>query len=74
MVIDRGGQPELVRDNVDGFLWGNIDELVNFTRTVIVDRNIRERLSKTAIKSAERFNEDRFRERLLTLVASMESS
>lgn len=74
VVIDRGGQPELVRDNVDGFLWGNIDELVNFTRTVIVDRNIRERLSKTAIKSAERFNEDRFRERLLTLVASMESS
>ncbi len=72
VVIDRGGQPELVRDGVDGRLWETMDELVERTREIIADPASRERLAAAAVESAGRFSEERFRDRLLELVASLE--
>ena len=72
VVINRGGQPELVTAGVDGLLWETIDELVDWTREIIADTDSRERLAEAAVESAGRFSEARFRDRLLELVASLE--
>jgi glycosyltransferase involved in cell wall biosynthesis len=72
VVINRGGQPELVRDGVDGRLWETMDELMARTGEIIANPNLRERLAAAAMESAGRFSEERFRDRLLELVASLE--
>ncbi len=72
VVINRGGQPELVSEGVDGALWETMDELVSWTREIIADDEARERLAAAAVKSAGRFSEERFRDRLLEMVASLE--
>jgi len=71
VVINRGGQPELVTAGVDGALWETLDELMARTGEIIADRATRERLAARAVTSAERFSEERFRDRLLELVATL---
>ena len=71
VVINRGGQPELVTAGVNGALWETLDELAERTAEIIADDVTRERLAARAVVSAERFSEERFRDRLLELVATL---
>ena len=72
VVINQGGQPELVTEGVDGALWETVEELMSRTREIIADPERRRRLAAVAVESASRFSEERFRDRLLELVASLE--
>ena len=57
VVINRGGQPELVTAGVNGALWETLDELAERTAEIIADDVTRERLAARAVVSAERFSE-----------------
>ncbi len=37
VVINKGGQPEIVRDGVDGFVWNDSRELKEITLKLITD-------------------------------------
>jgi glycosyltransferase involved in cell wall biosynthesis len=60
IVIAAGGQPEIVRDGVDGYLWGTLDELVNRTRIVAVNDTLRRRLAAAARERSFAYSPQRF--------------
>jgi len=64
VVINKGGQPEIVSHGETGFVWNTIDELKRFTRTLIADDRLRERMSIAARERAQQFARDRFIDRL----------
>lgn len=71
VVINSGGQPEVVTHRVDGLLWDSRQELIDLTFELIEDPEMLERLSQKAVGSATQFGEDRFRRHFLELVESM---
>lgn len=40
VVINRGGQPDIVRNNQDGFLWNNEKELIEMTEKLMRDQRL----------------------------------
>jgi len=55
VVIARGGQPELIRHGVDGYLWQTIAELLAYTRQLVGDVALRQTLAAAAHASSRRF-------------------
>jgi glycosyltransferase involved in cell wall biosynthesis len=68
VVIDRAGQKEIVRENVDGFRWTTPDELLALTAEVAGDDALRARLSAAAVTRAQEYSEDAFAERWHAIV------
>ncbi|MBI2621382.1 MAG: glycosyltransferase family 4 protein [Candidatus Levybacteria bacterium] len=60
VVINAGGQKEIVEDGKNGFLWDNPDELIKLTMKIINDKDLFEKISRNAINRAKFFTEDRF--------------
>ncbi len=60
VVINAGGQKEIVKNNLNGYLWENTVELINKTKLLIKDQEVWFRLSQDARSSAEKFNKQRF--------------
>jgi glycosyltransferase involved in cell wall biosynthesis len=74
VVIDAGGQPEIVRDGVDGLLFHDLDGLVERTRQLLEDPARRARLARSAVERAEGYGLDAFGERFCGLVAEVVGS
>ncbi len=68
VVHDAGGQPEIVRDGVDGFVFRDVDELLDRTRRLLADDELRSSLSASAIERAQRYSTERFAARFRALV------
>lgn len=64
VVINAGGQPEIVRDTDNGFLWETEEELLEKTHKLAVDRELFNAVSVRAVESSQRFTEERFCEEL----------
>lgn len=60
VVIDRAGQREIVRHDVDGFRWSTPADLAKYTRLVAGDEFLRARLAASSVKRAATFSEDAF--------------
>src|SRR5205814_4676969 len=45
VVINKGGQPEIVQHGVNGFVWNTLDELKNYTQQIAEDPALRSRMS-----------------------------
>ncbi|MFH1832969.1 MAG: glycosyltransferase [Candidatus Levyibacteriota bacterium] len=60
IVINEGGQKEIVEDNKSGFLWNSLEQLKKQTSELIKDGDLWERLSKGSKKRAEIFSGNRF--------------
>jgi glycosyltransferase involved in cell wall biosynthesis len=69
VVIDAGGQPEIVIDGENGFLWKTEDELIEKTQQLIKDTDLRKKLSEAAEERAAFFAKDRFCQELNTLLS-----
>ncbi len=63
VVIDRAGQKEIVREGVDGFRFGTVEQLVARTVQLAGDEGLRARLSASATQRAQQFSEDAFADR-----------
>jgi glycosyltransferase involved in cell wall biosynthesis len=68
VVINAGGQPEIVRSGVDGYLFDTPEELVRFTSDVISDPVLRSAMGESSIERAKRFGMANFGARLKALV------
>lgn len=68
IVIDAGGQPEIVRDGESGFLWNTQEELIEKTHKVAIDKELFSRVSEKAKEASENFTTERFCEELDHLV------
>jgi len=72
IVINRGGQREIVRNGLDGLLWNSEDELIACTRHLVYDDAFRRKLSWQAIERSAAFSKAVFQRQLSTIVSDLE--
>jgi glycosyltransferase involved in cell wall biosynthesis len=60
VVIARGGQPEIVRHGYNGFLWNSIRELKGYTKSLIEQPILREKMADTALHDSRKYDKNHF--------------
>ena len=60
VVIDQGGQKEIVENNINGFLWETEDELKEKTKKLMIDEKLREQMASLARQKAKQFTTEKF--------------
>jgi glycosyltransferase involved in cell wall biosynthesis len=65
VVVNRGGQREIVEHGVSGFLWETLEELKDYTGRLVADDALRSRMSEAARARAARFSREAFAENYL---------
>ena len=60
VVIDKGGQCEIVDDGINGFRWRTLDELGNVTQKLIKDSSLRSKLSEAAVRKSNEYSLETF--------------
>jgi glycosyltransferase involved in cell wall biosynthesis len=68
VVINKGGQPEIVEHAINGFLWDTLDELKGYTLMLMRDERLRSDMSKEARARANLFSREESLNRFLTLL------
>ncbi|MBI3984699.1 MAG: glycosyltransferase [Candidatus Levybacteria bacterium] len=67
IVIEAGGQKEIVEEAESGFLWTNDIELIEKTFMVTNDQKLFTRISQNASKKAQQFSTDSFCQKVLNI-------
>lgn len=60
VVINAGGQKEIVEDGKSGFLWDSIEDLIKKTNTLIENQKLWQEMSREAYQRSKKFSGDRF--------------
>lgn len=68
VVINGGGQKEIVEEGKNGFLWSSIEELERKTIDLIENKNLWDDVSKEASKSWVRYSKENFCKELKTII------
>ena len=68
IVVNRGGQPEVVEHGVSGFVWNTIEELKHYIVTLAGDDARREQMAAAARIRAARFSRQNFLNRMSALL------
>ncbi|MBA3441206.1 MAG: glycosyltransferase [Pyrinomonadaceae bacterium] len=68
IVINKGGQPEIVEHGVNGFLWNTFEELKKYTMLVARDEQLRRQMAEAARARAQFFSIEEFVNRFITLL------
>lgn len=68
IVINAGGQKEIVEDGVSGYLWSSLEELMAKTKDLIENPNKLANLGNAAALASARFSEERFYKELQSLL------
>jgi glycosyltransferase involved in cell wall biosynthesis len=71
VVINKGGQPEIVQHGVNGFLWNTLEELGEHTRMLAKDDRLRTRMAEAARVRAQMFSRDNYVRRFQSLVPAL---
>ena len=71
VVIGNGGQPEIVRHGVSGYLWHSLDELKSQTLRLVENPSFREEMSQHALADSQKYDKAHFRVRLDELLAQI---
>jgi glycosyltransferase involved in cell wall biosynthesis len=64
VVIGKGGQPEIIRHGVNGYLWYSMKELIESTRQLIDQPSMREKIAASALDDSKKYNRKHFRDRV----------
>jgi len=73
IVINGGGQREIVEHDVSGFLFSTTEELISYTLQVINDEELRKRIAKAAYEKSHSFNADIFKKNVESFFANVEN-
>jgi glycosyltransferase involved in cell wall biosynthesis len=68
IVINLGGQREIVEERKSGFLWDSIQELVDKTILVLNDKELAGLLSKNALDRSKKFSKEEFSKSIKRIV------
>jgi glycosyltransferase involved in cell wall biosynthesis len=68
VVINLGGQPEIVQSGRSGFLWETLEEMEAATLRLINDPALHRQMSCAAMEGAARFDTCHFRQKAVALV------
>lgn len=67
VVIDKGGQREIVDDGINGFRWKNLEELGSLTQKLIMNPDLRLTLSKSAVEKSNKYSLEAFNANIDTI-------
>lgn len=70
LAFNAGGQPEIISDGENGFVWDDVEELVSKTAALIADEQQRGAIAARARKCARCYDYERFRERVIAVVGA----
>lgn len=70
VVINAGGQKEIVENKKSGFLWSTVDELMKKTSELINNQKLWQTMSEKGQKLAQKFSESRFCKEVESIVDS----
>ncbi len=73
IVINGGGQAEIVQNGVNGFTFDTIAELQAHTLKIIHDETLRKDIAKKAYQRSHEFNGEAFKERVAGLFSEIEN-
>jgi glycosyltransferase involved in cell wall biosynthesis len=73
IVINKGGQREIVQHGVNGFLWDTLEELKEYTRLLINDDQLRARMASAARERAQLYSREMFVENFIQLIGTFRS-
>ena len=65
IVINKGGQPEIVQHGENGFVWDKPEELREYTELLMRDERLRARMAEAARARAALFSREQFINRFL---------
>lgn len=68
VVINKGGQKEIVHAEENGFCWSTTEELVEYSRRLITDAPLRKKLSRQAVVDSRLYSEEVFYDKVKELV------
>ncbi|MCX6782595.1 MAG: glycosyltransferase [Candidatus Levybacteria bacterium] len=68
VVINAGGQREIIDSDKNGYLWNTIDELITFTKQLMNSEDTMKKLSVSAQKKALNFNAQKFKSKALSMI------
>lgn len=60
LVYEAGGPSEIVKDNVNGFVWRKVEQLLDLTMKLIQDEDKRKQLANKAINDSKSYSKDSF--------------
>ncbi len=70
IVINSGGQREIVENNENGFLWNDLDELKSKTEKLIADPELLEKVKMIAKQSVLKYSKEEFSRKINKLIKS----
>ncbi len=68
LVYNAGGQKEIIKNGVSGYLWNSVNELVKITSELIKNKSHLVKLSKEARLRSENFSQDLFEKNVSNLI------
>ncbi len=68
VTVARGGIPEIVDNGVNGFLWKNINELIDKTEKLIEDEDLINRMCQQSLINCRQFSKDNFEKKFLGII------
>ncbi len=71
VVINKGGQREIVQHGINGFLWDTLEELKDYTGMLMNDDKLRDRMAEAAKDSARMYSKEMFLESFLRLIGPL---
>lgn len=73
VVIDGGGQREIVEHGISGFRFTSKEELKSYTLKLINDDCLREKMAKNAYKRSKKFTKEEFKKKALEFFSDVEN-
>jgi len=73
IVIDGGGQREIVEHRTSGFRFTSKEELQSYTLKLINDDNLREKMAKNAYERSKNFTKEEFKKKALEFFTDIEN-
>lgn len=64
VVIGKGGQPEIIQHGDNGFLWQTVGELQEYTKRLVEDDALRQKMAQAAAISSRTFDRKHFEDRV----------
>lgn len=71
VVINKGGQPEIINQGVNGYLWDDIEALKKYSLQLINDPELLQKLSINAMRDSKKFNTDSFQKALSEIMTKI---
>lgn len=68
VVVNQGGLRETVKNDLNGFLWDSINDLISKTQLLISSPQIIQEMSIQSIKLSKQFSKENFEKKFLSLI------